>query len=143
MGRAVRAKRTGAMVAVDEVGRERGGGPHLEREGGKEEVSVRDASLNGSVEEVGVSGERERRRWSPPEVWEGGADGVRRRRVRRKDVACGFDSGGGPHLLDHDAFGEAVVEQVAAELDVRGRRRPHAGVRVVVHLLWRDGATRV
>ena len=60
--------------------------------------------------------------------------GVRRRRVRRKDVACGFDSGGGPHLLDHDAFGEAVVEQVAAELDVRGRRRPHAGVRVVVHL---------
>ena len=59
---------------------------------------------------------------------------MRRRRVRRKDVACGFDSGGGPHLLDHDAFGEAVVEQVAAELDVRGRRRPHAGMRVVVHL---------
>ena len=27
-----------------------------------------------------------------------------------------------------------VVEQVAAELDVRGRRSPHAGVRVVVHL---------
>ena len=59
---------------------------------------------------------------------------MRRSRVRRKDVACGFDSGGGPHLLDHDAFGEAVVEQVAAELDVRGRRRPHAGMRVVVHL---------
>ena len=50
---------------------------------------------------------------------------------RREAVAV---RGGGPHLLDHDAFGEAVVEQVAAELDVRGRRRPHAGMRVVVHL---------
>ena len=45
MGRAVRAKRTGAVVAVHEVRRERGGGAHLKREGRKEEeeVSVRDA----------------------------------------------------------------------------------------------------
>ena len=46
----------------------------------------------------------------------------------------GRQRGGGPHLFAHHAFGEAVVEQVAAELDVRGRRRPHAGMRVVVHL---------
>ena len=84
------------MVAVHEVGRERGGGPHLKREGGKR-------------------GEKETREEEGRGMW-----------IQQR--------GGGPHLLDHDAFGEAVVEQVAPELDVRGRRRPHAGVRVVVHL---------
>ena len=73
-------------------------------------------------------------------AWAAGGMGVRLLWCRRWREGSG---GGGPHLLDHDAFGEAVVEQVAAELDVRGRRRPHAGVRVVVHLrMWEERGVR-
>ena len=49
MGRAVRAKRTGAMVAVHEVRRERGGGVHLEsgKEGWRGEKETREEEGRG------------------------------------------------------------------------------------------------